>query len=405
MRQQFVPILGKLTNKVHLKRLYLDYNATSPLSQSVLDWLKSGDIIFANPSSQHSAGKASRKIINESRNLIFSTFKAPEKEHKLFFHSGATEGLHSVMHSFVEHTHKKKNKLLVCFSKIDHPVVVSFLEKFWGEHVEFFDLSIGSDLEYQHEKNLLALKEKKQSDKDLTILYHHLWVHNETGYVSPLSDLQAFKTIPDLYIHVDAVQAPGKIPEWFELCGGDAWTFSAHKFGALKGVGFTLMKKDLPFTALLLGGGQQFNLRSGTENVQGVLSLSLALKDLKKISVEKTAEKRLQFVDFFNKNFLDVATLLQSPNRKINSNTVYFYLHTLTSDVALALFDIQGLEISAGSACSSGAAKASAILLALNLKEVARNGLRLSFALDFTDEDLEQLKTQMLIILLKLKSV
>ena len=383
-----------------LDRIYLDFNATSPLSQSVLDWLKSGDVIFANPSSQHSDGKMSRKTINESRAFIYKVFEASEKERKLFFHSGATEAIHTIAYSFSEAARRDEKELLICSSKLDHPAVASLEEKYLGPHVKFFELKRDTSLHYLHGENASALKELKSKNPNLMILYHHLWVHNETGHVSPLEDLSVFQKIPDLYLHIDAVQAPGKIVSWQKLTVGDIWTFSAHKFGALKGVGFSFFKSEIPFYPLIPGGGQQGNLRSGTENIQGIKSTALALSDLLKVNVCENLKMRTRLVEFLEKE-------LQHLGRVVNddvcaSNTIYFYFYNLTSDIALALFDINGLEVSAGSACSSGAARASPVLLQMGRRDVAKNGLRLSMGFTVDEATLDNIESRLLSIFNKL---
>lgn len=372
-----------------LERLYLDYNATSPLSQSVLDWLRRGDVLFANPSSQHSDGKASRKLVNEARAQLFQTFNKSDKDTKLFFHSGATEAIHTFAYSFSEMARLSGKDLLICYSKIDHPAVVSLSEKYFGSHVKFFELKRDKNLHYLHQDNFEALKDKKDNNPELIILYHHLWVHNETGQVSALSDLSLFKTIPDLYLHIDAVQSPGKIPDWQELSEGDIWSFSAHKFGALKGIGFSFFKSSLSFHPLIVGGAQQGNLRSGTENVQGIKSISLALKDLLQVDVEKNSVQRKKLANVLRQELSGIGDLVD--DEKVCSNTIYFFLNELSSDIALALFDVNGIEISAGSACSSGAAKPSAVLLQKGLDQVSKNGLRLSMAFQVNEEDLNRL--------------
>jgi cysteine desulfurase len=386
--------------KLNVDRLYLDYNATSPLSHSVLDWVKSGDLLFANPASQHSSGKASRKIINETRALVFKTFGKAESDTKLFFHSGATEAMMTFAYSFSEWARLHKREVLICYSKIDHPAVTSLSERYFGEHVEFMELSIDQKLEYQHELNLSRLIEKKKEKPHLVILYHHLWVHNETGLVSPLTELERFKSIPDLFLHVDAVQAPGKIVNWRELLVGDIFSFSAHKFGAFKGLGFSFFKKDMPFAPFLTGGGQQQGLRSGTENPQAVMSLSLALKDLVQVDVKKNSLQRQQLESFLKKELAGLGEVITHPEQ--NSNTIYFYLNSLSSDIALALFDLEGMEISAGSACSSGAAKASIILTHMGLHSVAKNGLRLSFGFELSDQEREKIQQRLERVLQKL---
>ena len=384
-------------------RLYLDYNATSPLSQSVTDWLKSGEVLFANPSSQHSSGKASRKVINESRSQIYSTFSKSEKDTSLFFHSGASEGIATFTRSFSEWTRLTGKELLICYSKIDHPAVTALGERYFGPHVKTFELQMNSDLEYDHAKNLQVLQDKKDNNPDLLILYHHLWVHNETGIVSPLNDLKALKAIPDLFIHVDAVQAPGKVTDWMQIETGDIFTFSAHKFGALKGIGFSFFNKSISFHPLISGGGQQGDLRSGTENPPAVKSIALALNDLKLIDIKQNYRLREKLEKILSVELQGIGGIISGTGKSRNSNTIYFYFNKYSSDIALALFDLNGLQISAGSACSSGAAKASILMTHLGHKEEAKNGLRLSLPFDFSESQLTRIVEKLSVILSKLK--
>lgn len=377
---------------MNLERLYLDYNATSPLSQSVSNWLESGDFLFANPSSQHSNGKSSRKLINQSRSYIYETFGKSESDTNLFFHSGATEAFHTFAYSFSELARLNGKDLLICYSRVDHPAVTSLELKYFGSHVKFHEVQRDQKLNYLQDINFEFIKDKKDNNPDLIILYHHLWVHNETGQVEDLNKLLKLKSIPDLYIHVDAVQAPGKINNWQNLELGDIWSFSAHKFGALKGIGFSFFNKSLPFNPLIQGGGQQFGLRSGTENPMAVRSISLALSDLLKINVNETARKREDLVDFFRKE-LKTGRIVE--HGKMSSNTIYFYLDNLSSDIALAMFDLNGIEISAGSACSSGAAKTSQILNHMGLQSVSKNGLRLSLPFEVSDALLLSIKLKL----------
>ncbi len=381
--------------------IYLDFNATSPLSLKVQAWLKCGDVAFANPASQHTNGKASRKIINEARAALYRAFSKTEKDNRLFFHSGATEAFFSFAYSFCEMARRSGRHLLICCSRIDHPAVTSLAERFWGEHVDFFDLKLRPDLSYDHESNLLFLKERKNLDHGLIILYHHLWVHNETGLVSALSELTVFKEIPDLYLHVDAVQSPGKVPEWRSPIIGDIWSYSAHKFGALKGIGFSFVREGTPYHPLFMGGGQQHGLRGGTENPMAVKSIALALEDILNVDVDTTTQLRNELVDFMDRELGEFGHVLKtSPH---NSNTIYFYLTHMSSDIALALFDVNGLAISAGSACSSGAARPSAVLTQLGLHDVAKNGLRLSLGTSVDEKTLNIVKTRLLYVFSKLK--
>ena len=385
-----------------IDRLYLDYNATSPLSQSVSNWMRSGDLLFANPSSQHASGKASRKVINETISQLFATFTLSHKDHHLFFHSGATEAFSSFAYSFSEWARQTGRKLIICYSKLDHPAVTSLANRFWGEHTSFLELLIDKNLNYDHEENLRLISEEKRKNPHALILYHHLWVHNETGIVAPLEDFAALKVIPDLYIHVDAVQGPGKIINWKNLSYGDIFSFSAHKFGALKGIGFSFYSRILPIHPMITGGGQQI-ARSGTENVQGVQSIAFALNDLEEIDFPKTYKMKNELETFIQTELSGIGHVISHLGKLRNSNTIYFYFNDLTSDVALALFDLSGLMISAGSACSTGAAKASGLLLHLGLDKVARNGLRISYGFHLTEDELALIKVRFKKIVQKLK--
>ncbi len=270
--------------------------------------------------------------------------------------------------------------------------------------MKFLELKRNSELFYDHEENHRVLLDRKENNPNLMILVHHLWVHNETGHVSPLVGLAKLKTIPDLYVHVDAVQAPGKISEWMNLSHGDLWTFSGHKFGSLKGIGFTFMRKSLPFHPTMTGGGQQSNLRSGTENPMGVESLARALSDLQQVNVDVLSKLRTKLVEHLQVELSGLGELITSTPDKMCGNTIYFYLNRLSSDVSLALFDLNGIMMSAGSACQSGAAKASTILLHLHKGDTAKNGLRLSFGFHFSEEDLNILKARLVPVFNKLRS-
>jgi len=349
----------------------------------------SGDFIFANPASQHSEGKQARKIINQTKTFLYDFFHTNEKEFNLFFHSGATEGLNTVIHHYASRSQKENRPLILAYAQGDHPAVV---ETCRTQNAIQFILKRDTNGDYLHEENLSELKQLKSQNPDALILYHHLWVHNELGVVSPLSEVKRFKEIPDLFMSVDAVQSPGKHYHYRELENTfDYYTFSAHKFGALKGIGFSFSKMGNNLSPFMLGGGQQNKLRSGTENVMGVYSIKLALEDLQKIDLGDLLHKKSIVEDKLRGWLKGKGGIVADKARHRSLNTIYFYLTNLTSDIAVAMFDLSGLEISAGSACSSGAAKESEILLSLGYKEVAKNGLRLSLGFQFSQEELDHL--------------
>ena len=154
---------------------------------------------------------------------------------------------------------------------------------------------------------------------------------------------------------------------------------------------------------LLIGGGQQENLRAGTENPLGVKTVSLALQDLVKFDIQKTLSFRQRLEKVIRENLEGIGGIISDKGKVRNTNTIYFYLKNYSSDIALAMFDVNGLMISSGSACSSGAAKASILMKHLGFKDEAKNGLRLSLPFSLTEVEYMVIENQIKIILDKLK--
>ncbi len=342
-----------------------------------------GDFIFANPASQHSDGKQARRSINQARKFILDFFHLKENDYNLFFHSGATEGLNTIVNHFHLWAMNEKRPLILAYARGDHPAVVEACQSVTSAiQVE---LKRNAHGDYLNGENFQLLKELKEKNPAAIILYNHLWLHNEIGVVSALKELSIFKSIPDLYLNVDAVQTVGKFHQYRDLSSMvDFYTYSAHKFGALKGIGFSFVKSTHKLSPLIIGGGQQSKARSGTENAMGVHSIKLALEDMATKDLASLEAFKNKLSDQMREWLKGKGALVGDRALQTSLNTIYFYLNNLSSDIALAMFDMSGLEISAGSACSSGAAKDSEILLSLGLEKVAKNGLRLSLGPDLS---------------------
>ena len=177
--------------------------------------------------------------------------------------------------------------------------------------------------------------------------------------VNALEVAERIKSETKADIIVDAVQAPGKIAEWKELNDKlDAYSFSSHKFGGLKGIGFSFVKDSYDYSPLIIGGGQQNKLRSGTENPMGVDTTELALRDLiKEFSLDKInkmleLKKELEelIISTFGKD-----SIVGLNAKKRNVNTINFIIPSIKATLALMAFDLEGIQVSSGSACSSGA--------------------------------------------------
>lgn len=341
------------------KRHYLDYNSTSPLSENVKNSIINDLYPFQNASSQHLGGKKALKHIKEVTNYLFNFFGLDSELYNLYYHSGATEGINTILNQ------KEGN---VFFFGVDHPCV-SEME----ENSNFKKLKISNEGKIDFEQTFEFLKNNSLNDDWINYTY----INNETGIVWPLDIALKFKEKFGLKVHVDAVQLVGKLRSFKLLNEIDAYTFSGHKFGALKGIGFSFIKKDIILKPLTVGGDQQKGFKSGTLNTHGILSLKDALEDF--IDFESKADE-LSLL----KNEL-ICIIETNPNLEYISNeslnTVSFLHKSSRSDTVFIHFDLAGLEVSTGSACSSGSIRPSRVISEMGRKDLASNLIRISLGL------------------------
>lgn len=353
------------------QRIYLDYNATAPLAQSVMDWLKSDMGFFANPSSVHTSGKKSKRDITKVKEYLFQVFGLDKNIYDLFFHSGATEGINTIVKGHAN----SKEVIEFLYHGTDHSCVCNL--------TSCLDKMGHSCTAYQFDTIKDFLKEDGQQLVNVT------WVNNETGVINPIEKILDHKEKYNFKVHVDAVQSVGKIKNWSKLDSRvDAYTFSGHKFGALKGIGFTFIKNDFSFMPLLRGGGQQNGFRSGTENTIGIHSIELALKEMiNKYEYEVQNEAKSWFESKLLETIKEQGEVVGS-DLKRNGNTIYFILYETKAQLSAMALDIAGFDVSNGSACSSGAVLPSRVLLKMGYSEDhAKSAIRISFSSDFNMQD------------------
>ncbi len=311
-----------------------------------------------------------------------------KKTHEVFFHSGATESINLIFKGIIFCHLKSKNPLTIFTSDTDHSSVYNQRKDFEFFKINHHKIPIDQNgvVKWKDFTHLL-----KETAGDLLINF--TWVNNETGVVNDIEQMAKLKEEigERLLVHVDAVQSIGKIENFLKLpINLDYYSYSAHKFGAMKGVGFTFIShKNLNFHSIMRGGGQQFGLRSGTENTMGIYSIKLALSEL--------------FASFHPKELLEAKNILESAveaslknnggyviakSAPRNLNTIYFIVKNSKADQLIMNFDMIGIDISSGSACSSGAVEPSRVLLNLGFsEEEAKGALRLSFSPNLTTSE------------------
>jgi len=364
----------KLTNNSY----YFDYNATTPLANSVKNWIASGDILFANPASFHQLGKKSKALMNQTA-LFLQQYFHTDKKFEVLFHSGATEGMNTFIRGFAEYWALKKQQIHFFYSGVDHSCTresgIHLAQTGHQSHC----FKVDKDGQFNVDQ---LIQDVLQAKKSGPVLLNYLWCNNETGVIWPLDLVSKVKKETGCFVHVDAAQVPGKVPHFENLNTDlDVYSFSGHKFGVMKAIGFSFFKEDFPFTPLLLGGGQQHGHRSGTEN-PWCYTLQLALEELKEnINWPEALAARDYFLENFEKYF-GTHALIVAKNAKVrNTQTISAIFYNKKADETMTLLDLNSIQVSSGAACSSGIVRPSPVLIHMGHSEdEAKCGIRFSFS-------------------------
>ena len=373
--------------------IYLDHASTTPLCEAVKQVVVKNLDSYGNPSSMHSLGVASEKLIKQARKKIASAIGAQEKE--VFFTSGGTEANNMAIFGLVTN---RKGRLIT--TTIEHPSVLNAFEALEKKGHEV--VYIGVD-----ENGLIDLHAFQNALNDETTLVSVMAVNNEVGSVQPIAEIgglinnynQLHQT--QVRFHVDAVQAFGKIPINFNRLHVDALSVSAHKLNALKGTGALICKAGVSLKPMLIGGGQENGIRPGTENLLGIIAFGEAVGELL-----PKLNAHFQEIDKMKTDFLEA--LSEISDLKVNGPKpsginieptecqVSPYILNVSflgvkGEVLLHALEMKGVYVATGSACSSKKKTHSHVLTALGLKERQLEGaIRFSFGQGTTPEALIQ---------------
>ena len=359
---------------------YLDNNAGAALAPGVLDtmlpYLKQQQ---GNPSSSHRFGRLAKTAIENARQQVADLVNVSPSQ--IIFTSGGTESNNQVFSGLAQQY--KTGKVLL--SAVEHPSVIepaSALSKA-GFVVQELKVDAAGVVEI---KNLLDAINKE------TRLVSVMWANNETGVIQDITALTAVSNEKQVLFHCDAVQAIGKLPVDFTAAGVQLMSLSAHKFGGPKGIGALIVKEGLNWPALIYGGGQEANLRSGTENVPAIVGLGTAsvvagesLKHYQKYcrSLRDLLEARLLEME-------GVTIFAQQAKRL--ANTVFFSLAGFDAETLLMTLDKQNFSVSSGSACGTGQQTPSYVLTAMGVNDLTALGaIRVSISQQTTVEEIERL--------------
>ena len=356
--------------------IYADNNATSLVEPdhytAVAEFLRRVD---GNPSSIHARGRDAKVALEESRSHVCRMFGARTSE--LVFTSGATEANNILIQGLVQREALAGKRPHVIVSAIEHPAVLEPVRLLAERGLcEVTELQVQSTGLVDEQDLLSAMRD----DTALVAIMH---ANNETGVVQPVERLAkaAKDRRPEVHFHTDAVQMIGKADiSWYAAGPIDSASVSCHKIGGFKGVGALYLRNGTTLAPIFVGGGQERRRRPGTENLPGILSFGLIAKEMfgrEQEFCEATQVLRDSFIEVLAG--ID-GSVVHCPVEHCLPNTVNFHIDGVPGEDILLNFDIAGIQISSGSACSSGANRPSHVLTALGYDDVsALNSLRVSF--------------------------
>ncbi len=361
--------------------IYLDNAATAKVDPEVLDSYNQITLkYFANPSSIHSLGQEASRLLDKSREQILNVLKLTH--HEVIFTSGATEANNLAIKGYCFANRSRGNHIITSAS--EHPSVLNTV-------LELKDFGYEVTVLPVNEKGAVEVKTLKAAIKDNTILVSLMMVNNETGAINPIKEIGEYlKKFPKIAFHVDMVQAMGKLP--LDLDNIDMFSIAGHKIHGLLGSGLLVKEKKIILKAINNGGGQENNLRSGTNT----LALSASLAKAIRLAISNQA-KDYEHVKILSKRLLDYLKDNQDKYRinsffEENPYIVNFSLRNHKASVVVEALSNRGIMVSSLSACHAKHEDYSAVVYAMtNDLNIAHNTIRVSFGKDNTLEEVEAL--------------
>jgi cysteine desulfurase len=359
--------------------IYFDNSATTKPYPEVLDsFLKVSNEYYGNPSSLHGLGGRSEQLLTQARAQIANILKVNPSE--IYFTSGGTESNNLAVKG-TAFMHKNRGRHLIT-TKIEHPSISNAMEQLE---------QMGFDVTYLpvDPKGIVRVEDVEKAIRPDTIFLSIMYVNNEIGTIQPIKEIgKLLKKFPKVLFHVDAVQAVGKMTIDLKVMGVDLFSVSAHKFHGLKGVGALFIKDGVKLSSLNSGGNQENNIRSGTENVAGAVSMAKALRiSNEKIQKDSKSLKEIQKVFIKRLSGISGITIHTCPERAV-SYILNFSVAWMNAETFIHALELEGIYASTTSACSSKRKTPSKTLLAMGVSEqLAQNAIRVSLSFENTVEE------------------
>ena len=361
--------------------VYADNAATTPVSQTVLNaMLPYYTEKYGNPSSLYAVGREAKKALEEARENVANHLGALTNE--IFFTSGGSEADNWAIKG-VAHELAKKGKKHIITSKFEHHAVLHTTESLEKEGFEVTYLEV-------YENGIVKPEDVEKAIREDTALVTIMYPNNEIGTIQPISEIGAICKKHGVLFHTDAVQAVGNVKINVKEENIDLLSLSGHKLHAPKGVGALYVRRGIRLPNLISGGAQERGKRAGTENVAGIVALSVAMDEAYANLDERNArlirmrDRLIEGASKIERSRLNGDAVKRLPG---NFNMCF---EGIEGESLLLKLDFAGICASSGSACTSGSLDPSHVLLAIGLPhEIAHGSLRISFSDQNTEEDVD----------------
>lgn len=395
------------------KRVYMDYNATTPLDPGVRDTLVRSLDEYANGSSMHEDGRRVAKEIFTARERVAGLINARPEE--IIFTSGGSESNNTVFSTIAgpaltRTSHLKSaygGRKVVITTAIEHPCVMESAKRAseLGFDVHYLPVDGYGVIDLARYRELLSRGERSGAVAEKPLLVSIMMANNEIGTIQDIPLLSRLAHEAGALFHTDAVQAVGKVPVDVDSLGVDYLTMSCHKIYGPKGVGALYVRKGAPIEPFIRGGHQESGLRAGTYNSPSIIAFGEAARLAKERLAEyesRTRALRNRLRDGFLSSIPDIR--INGHPERVLPNTLDVSFPGAEGEAILLMLDILGVSVSTGSACASGSLEPSHVLMATGVgPELAHGSIRFSLGQYSTESDVDYLLKEVPEVIKKLR--
>jgi cysteine desulfurase len=369
--------------------VYLDHAATTPILPEAAAAMTAQLGNVGNPNSLHASGRAARRVVEESRETVARALGCRPGE--VVFTSGGTESDNLALKGlYWARAAEDDRRTRIISTAVEHHAVLDPLQ--WLADEEGADVVL-TPVDELGRLDLDAFRASVEADPASIALVSVMWANNEVGTIQPIAEVVAIAHEHGIPVHTDAVQAIGQVPVDFAASGVDAMTLTGHKIGGPYGVGALLLRREVELTALMHGGGQERDVRSGTIDAPAIAGFATACE----LAVKHQSDLAVRLAELRDRLVRKVLEVV--PEATYNGDPVSSVEHRLPGnahltfpgcegDSLLMLLDARGIECSTGSACNAGVPQPSHVLLAMGrTDEEARGSLRFTLGHTSTESD------------------